>query len=187
MNNPKGIDGYKNCLFCNKLFPYRKTLKARGIFSKPLNLMIGSINQKFCSRQCIMKFNSQDKGLRERNSRRMLGNKLGIRKLRNEERIARRERNLGDKSPFWKGGVTNKNKIIRNSLKYTLWRESIFERDNFTCQICNVRGGKLQADHIKPFAYFPELRFDLSNGRTLCIDCHKKTDTYLINKPPVKE
>ena len=41
-----------------------------------------------------------------------------------------------------------------------------------------VYGGKLNADHIKPFSLFPELRFDLNNGRTLCVECHKKTDTY---------
>lgn len=39
-------------------------------------------------------------------------------------------------------------------------------------------GRKQSQDHIKPFAYYPDLRFELSNGRTLCIDCHKKTDTY---------
>jgi len=58
-------------------------------------------------------------------------------------------------------------------------------RDNFTCIWCGIRNEeglgfsvKLNADHIKPFALFPDLRFELSNGRTLCEDCHKKTDTY---------
>lgn len=58
------------------------------------------------------------------------------------------------------------------------WRKSVFERDNYTCQICGIRGVKIQADHIKPFKYFPELRWELSNGRALCVPCHRKTDTY---------
>lgn len=78
----------------------------------------------------------------------------------------------------WKGGITPINKLIRSSKEYKLWRKSVFERDNYTCQFCKVRGGTLQADHIKPFAYYPELRFSLDNGRTLCVECHKKTDTY---------
>ncbi len=58
------------------------------------------------------------------------------------------------------------------------WRQKVFERDNFTCQECNQRGGKLQAHHIKPYAKYPEFRRVLSNGLTLCVDCHKETDTY---------
>ena len=58
------------------------------------------------------------------------------------------------------------------------WREAVFKRDNYTCQGCGEKGVYLNADHIKPFAYFPELRFELSNGRTLCVPCHKKTDTF---------
>lgn len=58
------------------------------------------------------------------------------------------------------------------------WRTAVFKRDDYTCQLCNARGGRLQADHIKPFKEFPELRHDLANGRTLCIECHKKTPTY---------
>lgn len=79
----------------------------------------------------------------------------------------------------WKGGITPINKSIRESVQYKLWRKAVFERDNYQC----IWGGKehgpkLNADHIKPFAYFPELRFAIDNGRTLCEDCHKKTDTY---------
>ncbi len=83
----------------------------------------------------------------------------------------------------WKGGITPINKLIRNSLEYKLWRESVFERDNWTCIWCGAKSGKgkhieLHADHIKPFALFPELRFAIDNGRTLCIDCHRKTPSF---------
>lgn len=90
----------------------------------------------------------------------------------------------GDKSYLWKGGKTALNTNIRHSLEYRLWRESVFERDNYTCVWCGAKSSKnnkvvLNADHIKPFAYYPELRFAIDNGRTLCIGCHKTTDTYL--------
>lgn len=84
----------------------------------------------------------------------------------------------GMDSHFWKGGITSKNELIRKSVEYKLWRESVFTRDEWTCVWCNIKGGKLNADHIKPFSLFPELRFAIDNGRTLCHDCHLKTDTY---------
>jgi len=89
----------------------------------------------------------------------------------------------GKDNHSWKGGITPINKKIRNSLKMKIWRETVFARDNYTCQnpTCGKRGVYLQADHIKPFALFPELRFDVSNGRTLCIKCHTNTDSYLSN------
>ena len=67
---------------------------------------------------------------------------------------------------------------IWRGVEYKLWRESVFERDNYTCIWCGIRGGTLNADHIKPFVAFPELRFAIDNGRTLCLPCHKTTDTY---------
>ena len=96
-----------------------------------------------------------------------------------DRRIKWAESLKGDKCHFWRGGLTDENRGHRNSVYYALWREKVFERDNWTCQICNVRGGViLNADHIKPWSKFPELRFELSNGRTLCLDCHKQTDTF---------
>lgn len=80
--------------------------------------------------------------------------------------------------PNYKGGVTDKNMLIRKSVDIKLWREAVFQRDDFTCQECLVRGGKLNADHIKPFSIYEELRFNVDNGRTLCVECHRKTDTY---------
>lgn len=89
----------------------------------------------------------------------------------------------GEKSKSWKGGITPINRAIRTCLEYKMWREAVFIRDNYTCIWCGVRssvGTKviLNADHIKPFALYPELRFAIDNGRTLCTDCHKTTDTY---------
>lgn len=66
-------------------------------------------------------------------------------------------------------------RLIRYSPEMKQWRIAVFEQDNYTCQMCEERGGYLEADHIKPFAYFPELRFELSNGRTLCKSCHDTT------------
>ena len=80
----------------------------------------------------------------------------------------------GEKSPKWKGGITPINKKIRTTIEYNLWRNSIFARDGFICQHCKIKGLYLQAHHIKPFALFPELRFAIDNGITLCKECHKK-------------
>lgn len=84
----------------------------------------------------------------------------------------------GSRSSGWRGGVYPEHKRIRHSLEYRLWRDSVYKRDNFTCRFCGEKGGRIVADHIKPFAYYPELRFSIDNGRTLCEPCHKTTDTY---------
>lgn len=78
----------------------------------------------------------------------------------------------------WQGGKTKQNLILRNSIRFRLWRLSVFERDNFTCQKCDQKGGKLEAHHKKSFSKYPKLRFKVSNGQTLCKKCHKLTNNF---------
>jgi len=81
----------------------------------------------------------------------------------------------GERNGKWKGGITPLNEKIRKSVEYSDWRETVFKRDSFTCQHCgDNKGGNLHAHHIKAFAEFLDLRFDVSNGLTLCRNCHEK-------------
>jgi hypothetical protein len=78
----------------------------------------------------------------------------------------------------WEGGKTSERKLLSNRQDYKLFRLNILIRDNYTCKICLKRGGKLEVDHIKEWCNYPELRMIEDNCRTLCKECHKKTDNY---------
>lgn len=83
----------------------------------------------------------------------------------------KRRRSVGN--PNWRGGTTSSRKCDMSTLEYKQWRRDVFERDDYTCVFCSKRGGTLNADHIKPWVYYPLLRYELSNGRTLCVKCHQ--------------
>lgn len=68
-------------------------------------------------------------------------------------------------------GITPINRIERNKFQKTT-QTLVFQRDDYTCQVCEKRGGYLQVDHIKRWADYPELRFKLDNCRTVCMACH---------------
>ena len=84
----------------------------------------------------------------------------------------------GENNPHWKGGKCSATIKSKASLNYKLWKEAVNARDKYTCQDC---GGKdksiMETHHIKPYATFPEGRFDVENGITLCKYCHQLRHT----------
>lgn len=84
-------------------------------------------------------------------------------------------------------------KAIRECYKSKQWRIDIFIRDNFTCMLCGKRGFELNADHfpkrfvdiIKEYniktieeALDCKELWDTKCGRTLCLKCHSRTETW---------
>lgn len=143
----------KTCTVCKKSF---KTYASR--------IKIGKGN--FCSQRCWM----------DSPKRKAMMSKIHTGK---KCPFAKPPRFEGEKHWNWQGGKTPANTKIRNSKRYKDWQRGCLARDNYTCQFCGLRGGRLHVDHIMAFAHFPHLRFEPSNGRTLCVPCHKTTDTYL--------
>lgn len=118
--------------------------------------------------------------------------KANIGKIQSKETIRKRtEKITGHLSPNWKGGIAKIDKKVRRIKEYLLWRDSVFKRDNFTCQKCDFKG-YVTAHHIKAFSQIlkeyniktqDEARrceelWDINNGITLCETCHEKTDNY---------
>ena len=71
---------------------------------------------------------------------------------------------------------------LRNSNKWKYWREQVFKRDNHTCLDCGTKGKYLHPHHIVPVKEcllmdYKELVFDIINGNTLCVKCHKDEHT----------
>jgi hypothetical protein len=113
----------------------------------------------------------------------------------------------GENSPWWTGGHTKFRKSLYSTLKYKQWRKAVFERDKYTCQICNQKSGNLEAHHIKRMILFvkeiiPDTKklkgfqirnilleykplWNIDNGITLCKECHnleKKKDRIMIEE-----
>ena len=119
--------------------------------------VIPSSRQKYCSHKCFRKTISNNlKG-----------------KPKSPEHIKKVNKAI---KKYWdkRGRKKVKRSYHNVNKKYTIWRTSVFERDNYTCQVCNLKGGKLQAHHIKSWIKYPKLRYEINNGITVCVSCHKQ-------------
>lgn len=105
---------------------------------------------------------------------------------------------IGKNNPSYIDGRTSITRLIRHLDEYFQWRNQILKRDNYTCRECFKRGGKLEAHHKKQFSkllkefldYYNQFSpiedkevlvrlainwmpfWDLSNGETICENCH---------------
>lgn len=184
----KGISGYRSCKNCTKEFPYRNTLLVRSAYSKSIGVIVGAKNQKFCTQKCSLVYrNNTDNPSQSLSARKKISKSAkerGVAHLQTPEARTKQIKTISGSGHWnWQGGKTSQNKMIRNSLRMKSWRRDVFTRDNYKCVWCGATNGfgvsvELNADHIKPFALYPESRFDVSNGRTLCRPCHIKTPTF---------
>lgn len=85
----------------------------------------------------------------------------------------------GKNSPVWNHDLTDEERKTsiqnrKNDPRHRKWRKKVFIRDNYTCQCCkNETSGNLAAHHIYAFKKYKKLRYTVSNGVTLCTQCHK--------------
>lgn len=152
-----------SCLTCSKVFYYYKTEQPG----------------KYCSQECVPNHpeflkpmrgakNPAWKGGKNKciDCGKLLSNRL-VKRCRQHAFMALR----GENSPSWKGGISSLNRLQRVKFRRQMQKQ-IFERDNYTCQMCDSSGVDLQVDHIQPWAEYVELRFNMDNCRTLCSKCH---------------
>jgi hypothetical protein len=150
------------CVICGTCFRYYASNRSEG---------------KYCSIPCASKSVERAQKLRLAN----IGKKASP-ETRLKLSIVHIGLQVGEKSGTWKGGISKIGQALRTSPEYARWRRGVFERDNFTCQLCGVRGGRLIADHYPyPFAKYPEHRLNPDNGRALCQSCDYQV-TYVTKE-----
>lgn len=93
--------------------------------------------------------------------------------VRQNMSAAKKGKRLAEANPNWRGGLVNPNTRLRVSYPSKEWSKKVRERDGHKCVECGAQG-KLHAHHVKHWKLHPELRFEVSNGVTLCPVCHQK-------------
>ncbi len=173
---PKGIytrkkpaPKIKTCIICGEIFTSKyKTSKKRWAA------------RKYCGYKCrgIARLGSHhSKESKEKISKSKKGRKQSISERNMRYKISRK----GAESNLWCGGKSKTYKYRHTTgFAFKKWREAVFKRDNWTCQQCSKRSESgsqvyLEAHHIKTWIEYPDLRYTVSNGQTLCRKCHNLT------------
>ena len=82
----------------------------------------------------------------------------------------------GENHHNWDSERTHEQRVAeRKTLKDSRWRNSVFERDNYICQVCGYdKGGCLVSHHLNSYDKHKKDRYNIDNGITLCDTCHKE-------------
>ena|SRR3990167_1431982 len=151
----------KNCLQCNKAF---RTF--------PCRLKNGE--GKYCSKSCGGE-----------GTQKILMSKPTYqafwegKKFIKEHRRKIGEAHTGEKHYLW---IKDRSQLKTDERKkgydsrYKCWMREVKNRDNWKCKILNKDcKGRLEAHHILNWQDFPELRYEINNGITLCVAHHPRS------------
>lgn len=162
----------QRCIVCNRIFPRPRNVNW-NVYRK----------RRFCSYRCHNAFRDQREALTcphcgkaFKTKKAYAAHGIFIRFCSRACRIASGEGGSGlsgKDHPQWKGGKSRDNHR-RETPEYKAWRRAVYVRDRWTCQMCHRKQKRPVAHHIKTWEDYPALRFEVSNGQTLCRSCHKK-------------
>lgn len=81
----------------------------------------------------------------------------------------------GENNPRWNKELNDEDRNKeRNTPEYKKWRDECFKRDDYTCQITNIKGHRLEVHHIYSYDKYKDLRLDINNGITLSKEIHSQ-------------
>ena len=142
----------------------------------------------FCSRECMRKWNL-GKNNPNYNSEEVLCDYCGKLIKLKKSRIERSdyhfcsnechskwnsENRKGENHYNWNPNLTDEDRQDRRLIEgYNDCRKQVFERDNYTCQITGIKGGKLVMHHLNSYNSDKEHRTDVNNCITLLKEVHK--------------
>lgn len=140
-------------------------------------IQLPNASHKFCSRNCASKwlYYHSEKVKKILDSGALVAHKTAAARMSKRFKGKPRYDMRGCNNPNWCGGRALNRKQRHTEMQrieYKTWRNNVFQRDDYTCKLCDIRGSKLEAHHIERWDLTPKLRYAVFNGITLCVSCH---------------